>query len=278
MTLTFAVQTKPEQKNESAKSVESAQQNLLPCASKFCSSLSIHCSGALCVNKKIHQTNFTRMKTSIARKILMALSGFFLLFFLLQLFVINSLSVLSSDAFNAASHFMGYNPIVQFVAQPILIFGVLFHLAMGIKLDLQNRGARSAKYAVSGASANASWMSRNMVITGLMILLFLGLHFYDFWVPEISHKYVHFATEDPTRYFGELQAKFLDPVRVIIYCVAFVFLSLHLMHGFQSAFQSVGFNHNRYTPAIKKLGTLYAVLIPLGFIVIALFHYVSQLN
>ena len=80
-----------------------------------------------------------------------------------------------------------------------------------------------------------------------------------------------------TRYFYELQDKFTDPIRVGLYAVSFVFLALHLLHGFQSAFQSVGFNHNRYTPSIKKLGNIYAIVVPLGFIFIALFHYVSQL-
>ena len=218
------------------------------------------------------------MKTSIARKILMALSGLFLLIFLLQHFIINFLSVVSEDAFNAASHFMGYNPLIQFVMQPILLFGVIFHLIMGIYLDMQNRKARSVKYAANNPAANSSWMSRNMIITGLTVMAFLGLHFYDFWFPEITHKYVHFAAENPTRYFHELQLKFVDPIRVSIYCASFIFLALHLLHGFQSSFQSVGFRHTRYTPMIQKLGNIYAIGIPLGFIVIALFHFVSQLN
>ncbi len=218
------------------------------------------------------------MKTSIARKILMALSGLFLLVFLLQHFIINFLSVVSPSGFNSVSHFMGYNPLIQFVMQPILMFGVVFHLIMGILLEMQNRGARSVKYAVNGAGANSSWMSRNMIITGLTVMMFLGLHLYDFWAPEMIYKYIEPLPQDPTRYFTELQHKFVDPIRVALYCVAFIFLSLHLLHGFQSAFQSVGFRHNRYTPTIKKLGNLYAIAIPLGFIVIALFHYVSQLN
>lgn len=218
------------------------------------------------------------MKTSIARKILMALSGLFLLVFLLQHFIINFLSVISPSGFNSVSHFMGYNPLIQFVMQPILMFGVVFHLIMGIILEMQNRGARSVKYAVNGAGANSSWMSRNMIITGLTVMMFLGLHMYDFWAPEMVYKYVEFSPEDPARYFTELQHKFVDPIRVALYCVSFIFLALHLLHGFQSAFQSVGFRHNRYTPTIKKLGNIYAIAIPLGFIVIALFHYVSQLN
>jgi succinate dehydrogenase / fumarate reductase cytochrome b subunit len=221
-------------------------------------------------------------KSSIGRKVLMALSGFFLLFFLLQHFAINFLSVISPDMFNEISHFMGTNPLVQFLLQPVLIFGVVFHLAMGVYLDLQNKKARPSKYQFQDAAANSSWMSRNMIITGIMVLLFLILHFYDFWIHEIVEKYVEgdmsgLDASGNLRYFGELQEKFVDPVRVALYVLAFVFLALHLLHGFQSAFQSVGFRHRRYTPLIQKLGNLYAVVVPLGFAFIAIFHYVKSL-
>jgi succinate dehydrogenase / fumarate reductase, cytochrome b subunit len=221
-------------------------------------------------------------KSSIGRKVLMALSGFFLLFFLLQHFAINFLSVISPDMFNEVSHFMGTNPLVQFLLQPVLIFGVIFHLAMGVYLELQNKKARPSQYQYQNAAANSSWMSRNMIITGIMVLLFLILHFYDFWVHEIVEKYVEgdmsgLDANGNFRYFGELQAKFVDPVRVALYVLSFVFLALHLLHGFQSAFQSVGFRHRKYTPFIQKLGNLYAIIIPLGFAFIAVFHYVKSL-
>lgn len=217
------------------------------------------------------------MKTSIARKVLMALSGFFLMFFLLQHFVINLTSVVGDGAtFNELSHFMGTNPLIQFILQPVLIFGVIFHLAMGIYLDRLNHKARSVKYAMNRPSTNANWMSRNMIYTGLTVLFFLGLHFYDFWIPEIIYKYVEVLPADSTRYIVELRHKFVDPIRVALYCVSFVFLALHLLHGFQSSFQSVGFNNNKYTPTLKKLGNIYAIAIPAGFIFIALFHYLTQ--
>lgn len=214
--------------------------------------------------------------SSVGRKILMALSGFFLLFFLLQHFVINFLSVLSADAFNETSHFMGTNPLIQYILQPVLLFGVLFHLGMGIYLDLQNKKARPVKYAMNKPGENASWMSRNMIITGIMIMLFLGLHFYDFWIPEIKDKFIDGIWDNPTKYYDHLIHKFEDPARVGIYVLAFIFLALHLLHGFQSAFQSVGFNHRKYTPIIKKLGNLYAIIIPLGFIFIAIFHFINH--
>lgn len=222
-------------------------------------------------------------KSTIGRKILMALSGLFLVVFLLQHLVINALSVISADLFNDASHFMGTNAFVQFLAQPLLIFGVVFHLAMGMVLEYQNNKARDVKYAMSKPSTNSSWMSRNMIISGIMVMMFLGLHFYDFWFPEVKTKFIDgdwsgvLAGEEGLRYFAELQHKFVSPARVGIYVLSFVFLALHLLHGFQSAFQSVGFNHGKYTPVIKKLGNLYAIVVPAGFIFIALFHHLSHL-
>jgi len=92
-----------------------------------------------------------------------------------------------------ASHFMGTNPVVQFGLQPVLIFGVVFHFVMGFVLEIKNRGARAVKYASYNGGANASWMSRNMIFSGIAVLAFLGLHFYDFWVPEMVYKYVEFV-------------------------------------------------------------------------------------
>lgn len=214
--------------------------------------------------------------SSIGRKFAMALSALFLIIFLLQHFLINLTSVISEKTFNEISHFMGKNVLVQFVMQPILIFGVIFHFIMGFILEVKNRNAREVKYAMNKGEANSSWVSRNMIYSGLVILFFLGLHFYDFWIPEIAHKYIEFKPEDPNRYFGELVHKFADPVRVGIYALSFVFLALHLLHGFASAFQSSGINHRKYSPMIKKLGKLYAIAIPAGFIFIAVFHYLNQ--
>ena len=135
----------------------------------------------------------TLIKTSLARKFAMALSGLFLVFFLLQHFTINLTSVFSEEIFNDLSHFMGNNPLVQFALQPILIFGVIFHFVMGFVLEIQNRKARASKYAINNGAANSSWMSRNMIISGAVVLSFLGLHFYDFWIPEMNYKYVEWC-------------------------------------------------------------------------------------
>lgn len=221
-----------------------------------------------------------RKLSSIGKKVLMALTGFFLMFFLLQHLSINMMSVVSADLFNQVSHFMGTNPVVQGLLQPILIFSVVFHFAWGMYLEYENNKARSVKYAVYKGSANANWMSRNMIISGLAVLAFLALHFYDFWIPEMNIKYVQgdmsglLEGTDQFRYHEELVHKFAhQPVRVVLYIIAFVMLSLHLLHGFQSSFQTVGFNHTKFTPVIKTLGNVFAIAVPALFVFIALFHF-----
>ncbi len=215
------------------------------------------------------------LSSTILRKVAMALSGLFLMLFLLQHFAINITSVFSETVFNQFSHFMGTNALVQFVLQPILIFGVIFHFVMGFILDIHNRRSRGIRYAVYKGNANASWVSRNMLISGGTVLAFLALHFYDFWVPEMNYKYIEVLPEDPNRYYKELVHKFENLTRVTLYVVSFIFLALHLSHGFSSAFQSVGFN-NKYTPVLKSIGKVYAIGIPSGFAFIAVFHFLNH--
>lgn len=216
-------------------------------------------------------------KTSIARKVVMALSGIFLVLFLLLHVSINLSSVISPDIFNTWSHFMGYNPIVQFILQPVLIAGVVVHFAMGIALEIQNKKARNIKYAKFKGSANAPWVSRNMILTGLVVLAFLGLHFYDFWIHEINYKFVEANPQDPTRYYAETVEKFVPMWRTVLYVISFVLLSLHLWHGFASSFQTMGLN-NKYSPAIRNFTRLYAIVVPLLFIFIALYHHLNPLT
>lgn len=214
--------------------------------------------------------------SSIGRKYAMALSAMFLLIFLVMHMSTNMISVFSEDSFNAASHFMGYNPAIQFVMQPVLMFAVVFHFVMGFILEARNNSARPVKYAMNNGSANSTWMSRNMLISGAVVLAFLALHFYDFWYPEISYKYIQANNPDELRYWEELHHKFHDIWRVVLYVIAFVLLGLHLAHGFQSSFQSIGARHPKYTPFIKAFGNWYSVIIPLGFIIIAVYHFVTQ--
>lgn len=217
------------------------------------------------------------LSASIAKKVAMALSGLFLVIFLAQHFTINITSVIDPETFNIWSHFMGTNILVQFILQPILIFGVVFHFVMGLVLEIQNNKARKIKYKDYKGSANSTWASRNMIVTGAVILAFLGLHFYDFWVPEIIYKYVEANPDDPSRYYEEVVHKFEDPIRVVLYCIAFVLLMIHLWHGFASSFQSVGWN-NKYSKALNGFTKVYAIAIPAGFIFIAIYLHFNQIS
>ena len=199
-------------------------------------------------------------KSSIGRKIAMALSAFFLMFFLLQHFAINILSVFNPDLFNEVSHFMGTNPLVQFALQPVLIFGVVFHFVMGFILELKNRKANGVNYAKNNGAANSSWMSRNMIWSGIAILAFIILH-------------LHEGVEG-YRYYEELQHKFHSHIRTIAYVIAFVFLMLHLLHGFTSAFQSMGATAGR-KKTLQNIGKAYSIILPLGFIFIAIYHHLK---
>ena len=224
------------------------------------------------------------LNSTIGKKFAMALSAFFLMIFIVQHFAINILSVFSEETFNEASHFMGTFWAVQFVLQPILIFGVIFHFVMGFILQIKNNRARQKSYVKNNGSANSTWMSRNMIWSGGFILVFLVIHFIDFWAPEMNIKYFKgdmTGLLDPDnvdsgfRYYEELVHKFEPIWRVALYCLGFVFLALHLLHGFNSSFQSVGAN-NKYTKGLKGFSKVYAIGLPAGFIFIALFHHFNH--
>ena len=213
--------------------------------------------------------------TSIGKKVAMAISAIFLMIFLIQHFLINITSVFSEEIFNMLSHFMGTNFLVQFILQPILIFGVIFHFVMGFYLEIQNRRATKYEYYKERGGANSTWMSRNMIWSGLVVLSFLVLHFIDFWIPEMNYKYVEFMPEDPNRYYEELVHRFENLWRVIFYCLSFVLLALHLLHGFSSALKSMGTNKS-YASSIKNLSYIYSICIPLGVCFIAIFHHLTH--
>ena len=197
--------------------------------------------------------------------------------FLVLHVTINLTSVTAPDTFNTWSHFMGYNPLVQYVMQPLLVVGVIIHFVMGFALEIQNKKARGGSYVKYKGSANAPWVSRNMIYSGLVVLAFLALHFYDFWVHEMAYKYVEANPEDPTRYYHETVEKFAPIWRTVLYVIAFVLLGLHLWHGFASSFQSMGVN-NKYTPNIKRCAKTFAVVVPLLFAFIAIYHHLNPIT
>ena len=200
----------------------------------------------------------------------MAVTGLFLISFIALHLAVNLLTLVSADAFNEASHFMGTNPFIQ-IMQYVLALGFILHIAMGIQLTMKNRQARPVAYAMNKPAENSSWSSRNMIVTGLLILLFLVLHIKDyFW--EIKFGDMSMQSD-----YELVTTLFQNPLYTFIYLFSFILLGFHLDHGFQSAFQSVGANHYKYTPLIKLLGRIFSVIVAIGFSAISLYFYLSSL-
>lgn len=210
---------------------------------------------------------------------MMALTGFFLMIFLLVHLGLNlTLFAGNTDSegallpkeeviFNQASHFMATNPLIQ-IMQFVLAFGFIYHIILGIVLTRKNLKARGKeRYAINQFSANTPFNSRTMIYTGLLILVFLVLHLYNYFYP------IKFGSvKDDYLLVTEL---FKSPIYTLIYVVAFIFLGLHLSHGFASSFQSVGVNHRIYTPVIKIVGKAYFIFIAIGFASIAIYFYLK---
>ena len=204
--------------------------------------------------------------TSLARKFLMALTGLFLITFLVLHLSINLLTLCSDpELFNGASHFMATNPLIQ-AMQYVLALGFILHIGMGIRLNYLNNKARPVKYAKNAPGENASAASRSMIYTGLLVFVFLLIHLYNYY-----YKIKFIGVDDDYLLVTTL---FDSGIYTMIYVLSFILLGIHLNHGFQSAFQSLGANHRKYTPWIKKVGFLYSFLTAFGFSAIAIYHFV----
>jgi succinate dehydrogenase / fumarate reductase, cytochrome b subunit len=221
---------------------------------------------------------------SIGKKMIMGLTGLFLIVFLIEHLIGNLLLLSGPKAFNEYAEFMGSNPLIR--AMEFGLFGgFIFHIVDGLLLKMQNAKARPVKYAVNAGSKNASWFSKNMAVTGVILLIFFILHLISFFIKARFNLDVNFGV-DPNMYQGPWvgnpevygleaghefsmyhKAAFLFsiPWYSAIYIVAMVVVGMHLVHGFQSAFQTLGINHPKYSPIIKALGYGYAVLVPAGF-------------
>jgi succinate dehydrogenase / fumarate reductase cytochrome b subunit len=215
--------------------------------------------------------------SSITKKIIMSLAGLFLTSFLVVHLLINLLILFddSRELFNQAAHFMATNPLIQ-TFQWVLFAGFIVHIIFGTVLQVQNWMARPVKYEKKGSSEQ-SYFSKFMIHTGVIIFIFLIIHFANFFVKaKFGHiesiSYESGTYEDLVLLIVQL---FSDGGYVAFYVVALLLLGFHLDHGFQSAFQSLGLNHSRYTPVIKLAGTLFSILITLGFIAIPLVIYFS---
>ena len=219
------------------------------------------------------------LKSSLIKKYWMAGTGLFLCLFLvghalgnLQLFIPNG-----GLQFNEYAKFMTTNPMVK-VLSYLTYFSLLFHAVDGILLTIENRAARPVSYLKNNAAANSNWSSRNMAVLGSILLIFVVMHLMHFWAR------MHF-TEMPVDSNGnkdlyKIVFEFFKHPQIglpmtLLYVFCMIALSFHLQHGFQSAFQSLGLRHPKYTPLIKSFGLVFSILIPLLFAAMPVYIYFS---
>lgn len=196
----------------------------------------------------------------------MGLTGLFLISFLVVHCFLNSFIFFNDGGltFNVGAAFMAHNWLIRSM-ELVLFLGLILHIVQSLLLTLENKKARPIAYHKFDGAANSSWYSRSMGLLGTLLLIFLIIHLAHFWVKS---RFTGLDGEDANgneNLYAVMQTVFKNPLIVLVYCLSMVSLMYHLMHGFQSAFQTLGLNHKKYTPFIKKLGMAFAIIIPMVF-------------
>jgi len=208
------------------------------------------------------------LTSTLGKKLLMSLTGLFLISFL-TIHLIGNLAVFAKDgglAFNAYAAFMSTNPLIHAVSY-LLYAGIVLHVVIAVILYISNRSARPVKYKVQKSQDNSTWESRSMTLLGTLILIFIVLHLKDFWWQYKYDGGYQFAIDANGNrdIYGLVVEQFKTTLALVSYLIGLVALFFHLKHGFQSAFQTLGLEHSKYTPAIKAIGLAYAIIVPLAF-------------
>ena len=206
-------------------------------------------------------TNF--LQSSLGKKLVMSITGLFLISFLLVHCTINAFIFFNDGGatFNAGAEFMAHNPVIR-TMEIVLFIGIILHIVQALILTLQNNKARPVKYSVNNGKANSTWYSRSMGLLGTLLLLFLIIHLKHFWVVS---RFTDEITSGKATLFDEMNEVFANPLVVVVYVLGVISLAYHLIHGFQSAFQTLGLNHPKYTPIVKIFGFWFSILISIVF-------------
>lgn len=221
------------------------------------------------------------LTSTIGRKIIMALTGLFLIMFL-AVHLAGNLQLLNNDggeSFNLYSQFMANNPLIQVISKGNFFF-ILLHIFVSLTLYIRNKKARPIGYKVSAGNSNSSWSSRSMALLGTLILIFLLMHLKTFWYVlkfgEAPHVIIDgVSMHDAYRLVVET---YEIPGITVFYILSMIVLGFHLWHGFLSAFQSLGLNHPKYNGIISGIGKLYAIAIPGLFALIPILLYLKSLG
>jgi succinate dehydrogenase / fumarate reductase cytochrome b subunit len=218
----------------------------------------------------------TNALSSITKKVIMSLAGLFLIIFLIVHLGINIflLPIVEGnrEIFLAAAEFMAtFWPIK--IMEVVLFSAFILHALYGIIVQFQNWRARGAKGYKVASKTKATLASKTMIYSGILVLLFLFMHIYQFYFVKLGITDGSMLPDGHPDFYAIAVALFTnDRVFSLLYIVSFLFLGFHLYHAFQSAFQTMGWNHPKYTPMVKTFGVIYAIVIPLGFISIPLYY------
>ena len=211
------------------------------------------------------------INSSIGRKVIMSVTGIALVLFLTFHMSMNVVALFSGSAYNLICEFLGANwyAVVATVGLGAL---TVIHIVYAFILTAQNRRARGAeRYAVTDWSPKVEWASRNMLVLGLIIVLGLLLHIFNFWYNMMFAELLHLPTRfSPSDGFAYIQATFSNPVYVVLYVVWLAALWFHLSHGFWSAMQTLGINGKIWFDRWKTIGLVYTTLLMLGFLAVVL--------
>jgi succinate dehydrogenase / fumarate reductase cytochrome b subunit len=220
----------------------------------------------------------TLFSSTLGKKLMMALTGLFLISFLI-IHLIGNLQLLHNDggqAFNTYAEFMGHNSLIQIISKVNFIL-ILLHAVVSLILTIHNKKSRGGQgYAVSGKSS--PWASRNMGILGTLILIFLVVHIKDFyWQAHYGDiAKANYGDGDITNLYSRVVYWFKVDWYVALYTFCMAALGFHLWHGFASAFQTLGLNHPKYNPIINFVGKAFAVIVPTLFALIPIIMFFSD--
>ena len=217
--------------------------------------------------------------SSIGKKLIMGITGLFLVLFLIVHCFLNALIFVNDGGltFNTGAHFMSGNWVIR-AGEIVLFVGLLAHVYQGARLTFQNQAARPVKYAANNGNANSKWYSRSMGLLGTLLLIFLIVHLANFWVVS---RFTGIPTVDANGnedLFAVMKVTFSNVWIVILYTLAMVSLCYHLLHGFASAFQTLGWNHKKYNGLIKGFGVWYSIIISVLFALMPIAVYAGFIN
>jgi succinate dehydrogenase / fumarate reductase, cytochrome b subunit len=213
------------------------------------------------------------LTSSIGKKLIMSLAGLFLILFLVVHLGIN-LTLLRNDGgewFSAGSGFMSTNYVIKCL-EIFLFIAFILHMIYGVIIQIQNWMSRPKRYKIVHYS-QTSFFSKFMIHTAVVIAVFLVIHLMDFYFVKLNLTAPPEGVTNKHDFYGMAMSLFHNPIYCIIYVSAMLFLSFHLIHAFQSAFQTLGLDHNKYTPFIKSIGIIYSIGIGLGFALIPVLIY-----